>query len=171
MVMFMPNGGSIVHVANLTRSTIQSTAALCGKAFTDVTKVKGGMQATCANCRRYDNPFKTSIVPYDPLIWNIGLNTTTRTGILKRDLITDDGQITPRGAILARDLTNPTPWVDSIGIVHARRPGGGRGHGACGADLLGCEEMTYDRLAKMHDLYGDIDVTCMACVAIGTAQP
>lgn len=163
-------------MANLTRSTVRSAVALCGKAFADVTEVKGGGQATCAKCRKLDDPFRTSIVPHDTSAWIATLATAAgasnaRAALLKRDLITEDGRITLRGSILARDLLNPTSWVDPIGIVHARMPGGARGRAACGAELLGLGEMTYDRLGRMHDLYEGADVTCMACVAIGAATP
>jgi hypothetical protein len=174
---FRSNAGSAVHVANLTRSTIRSAVALCGKAFADFTEVKGGGQATCAKCRKLDDPFRAGKVPFDPKDWTWALANTgaiapnARTALLKRDLITEDGRITLRGSILARDLLNPTPWVDPIGIVHARMPGGARGRAACGAELLGLREMTYDRLGRMHDLYENTDVTCMACVAIGAAAP
>jgi hypothetical protein len=174
---FCSSMGSRVHVANLTRSTMWSAVALCGKSFADFTEVKGGGQATCAKCRRLDDPFRASLDPYDPRQWTWILANTgiaapnARTALLTRDLITVDGKVTSRGAILARDLADPTPWVDSMGIVHARRPGGIRGHGACGADLLGIGDMTYERLGRMHGLYEDADVTCMACAAIGAAAP
>lgn len=173
---FCPNAGSAVHVANLTRSTMRSAVALCGKAFADFTEVKGGGQATCAKCRKLDDPFRTSIVPYDASTW-IGTlatragTTNARAALLKRDLITENGIVTSRGSILAKDLSNPTPWVDPIGITHARMPGGARGRAACGTDLLGLGEMTYDRLARMHGLYEGADVTCMACITIGAAAP
>lgn len=172
---FCPNAGSAVHVANLTKSTIRSTIALCGESFADVTEAKGGGQATCARCRNLDHPFRATNVPHDPSSWAAKLPGTSgfskaRIALLARDLITADGRMTPRGLILARDCKDPTPWVDFLGIVHARASRT-RGHSVCGAELLGLGEMTYDRLGRMHDLFEHVDVTCMACVTIGTARP
>lgn len=169
MVTFCPNGGSAIHVVNQTRSTIRSFVALCGRAFSDVTETRGRIQATCSRCKKLDNPFLAGKVPHDPETWVWALANTgnARTALLTRDLITVDGKVTSRGAILARDLTYPTPWVDCIGIVHTRLRGGARGHGVCGAELLGLHTMTYDKLDKTHTLYKDADVSCMACVVYG----
>jgi hypothetical protein len=175
---FVASQGTSVHVANLTRSSPSVVIALCGKPFDRPVTPANDRQATCDKCRSKDDPFHTGQVPFDPNTW-VDVLTSRRAGqpkarsaLLTRDLVTVDGVITPRGALLSRDLTSPTPWVDNLGITHARLPAGRRLRGACGADLLGIGHLkggsvvNYDRLGKARATYEDAMVDCMTCATI-----
>lgn len=176
---FVADQGSAVHVENSTRSRAERCfVALCRKRFVQANLVVG-KQATCDRCRKLDDPFHAGDVPYDPTTWvsmlgshgvYAGSQRKARQALLLRDLITPQGVVTPRGVVLARDLTDPVPWVDAQGITHARLPAGRRLRGACGADLLGirqqagASETSYDRLAKAIELYVGAVVDCMTCL-------
>lgn len=179
---FVADQGTVVHVANSTRSRTEGCfVSLCRKRFVQAVLVS--RQATCDKCRKLDDPFHAGKVPYDPSTWVTVLGDrrmgqpNARSALLSRDLITSQGVVTPRGAVLARDLTSPTPWVDHDGVVHARPPAGRRLRGVCGADLLGirqqagASETSYDRLAKAAELYADATVDCMTCLTILARSP
>lgn len=179
---FVADQGTAVHVENSTRSRAERCfVALCGKRFVRATRTS--QRATCERCRRLDDPFHTGKVPYGPSTWVSILGErragqpNARSALLSRDLITPQGEITPRGAMLAQDLTHPTPWVDAAGIMHARLPATGRGHGACGADLLSIGfpadigGMSYVKLARAIELYADATVDCMTCLTILARLP
>lgn len=151
---FKLDNGRVIHIAHLSKSGLKPDwiVSLCGASFSknNTRHIKDAL-ATCRECLRYDDPFNASMVR--PL-----------EALLVRDLVTFDKKETPRGAVLARDMDNPTPWVDQFGIVHARDRGSRR-VAACGAELLGIEIMTYERLRKMQDLYENVEVDCMSCLA------
>jgi hypothetical protein len=176
---FIAGQGTAVHVENSTRSRAERCfVALCRKRFVQASPV-AGRQATCDRCRKLDDPFHAGDVPYDPATWVLMLGggslhsasqRKARQALLSRDLITPQGVVTPRGIVLARDLTDPTPWVDTRGVTHARLPAGRRLRGACGADLLGirqqagASETNYDKLARATELYAGAVVDCMTCL-------
>lgn len=176
---FLARQGTVVHVANQTTSNTRTANALCGNRFErhGITQTVG-RHATCYKCRKLDDPFHTGQVPWDPTRWMEVLagkragQPNARSALLTRDLVTTDGVITPRGLLLSRDLTDPTPWVDDQGITHARLPAGNRGRGACGADLLGMRKLAgtstinYDRLSKARATYEDAVVDCMSCLVL-----
>lgn len=180
---FVADQGSAVHVENSTRSRAERCfVALCRKRFVQVSLVVG-RQVTCDKCRKLDDPFHAGKVPFDPSTWVATLGDrragqpNARSALLSRDLITPQGVVTPRGVVLARDLTDPVPWVDAQGITHARLPAGRRLRGACGADLLGirqqagASETSYDRLAKAIELYAGAVVDCMTCLTMVARMP
>lgn len=180
---FVPNKGTAVHVANSTKSNTRTVNALCGKRFAraDVRAASG--QATCDKCRRLDDPFHVTKVPYDPTTWpdqllrDVKCAPNARTALLSRDLITPAGDLTPRGVVLARDLTAPSPWIDDQGVTHVRLPGARRLRGACGAVLLGIShlagqgEVNFRRLAAGIDLYDGTAVDCMSCLTVSAGTP
>lgn len=161
-----------VHVANLTQSSPVFMIALCGSLFDRPVIPVGSQQATCAICRRRDDPFHTGKVPLNPTTWVETLASRRagqpngRSALLTRDLITENGVITSRGLLLSQDLTNPTPWVDDRGITHMRLPAGKRLRGACGADLLGIRHINYAKLDKVRATYESAMVDCMTCMTL-----
>lgn len=177
---FVADQGTAVHVENSTRSKTQRCfVALCGKRFVQATRTS--QQTTCEKCRRLDDPFHAGKVPYDPSTWVATLGDragqpNARNALLSRDLITPQGVVTPRGGVLARDLTDPAPWVDGAGITRARLPAV-RLRGACGADLLdirqqaGAGRMSYEKLARATELYTDVAVDCMTCLTVIARSP
>lgn len=177
---FVANPGTAVHVVNSTRSKAEGCfVALCRKRFVRVEFVS--RQATCDRCRKLDDPFNAGRVPYDVTTWVSALGgrmvhsadqRQARQALLSRDLITPQGVLTPRGVVLTRDFTDPVPWVDGAGIMHARLPATKRLRGACGADLLGIHQQvgsrgaSFDRLAKAIELYASATVDCMTCLTV-----
>lgn len=179
---FVADSGTVVHVENSTRSGTEGCCvALCGKRFLQA--VMTNKQATCNKCRKLDDPFHAGKVPYDPSAWVAILRNcragqpNARSALLSRDLITPQGVVTPRGLVLARDFTNPVPWVDNTGITHARPPAGGRLRGTCGTDLLGIRQQagsggtSYTKLARATELYADAIVDCMTCLTVIARSP
>ena len=125
----------------------------------------------CAKCKTLDDPFSLHKVPLDPTLWARYMDqNNAKRALLNRDLITEVGIITPRGEVLARDLTDPTPWVDLDGMIHARASHT-RKHGLCGATNLIIEDMSYEKLRRLHAAYADVAVSCMACVSLGGQRP
>jgi hypothetical protein len=174
---FVADQGTVVHVENSTRSRAEGCfVSLCRKRFVQAVPVS--RQATCDKCRKLDDPFHAGKVPYDPSTWVAVLGDrragqpNARSALLSRDLITPQGVVTPRGVVLARDLTDPAPWVDGAGITHARFPAQLRLRGACGADLLGIRQQagaggtSYEKLARATELYADATVDCMTCLTV-----
>lgn len=175
---FVAGQGTAVHAENSTRSMAEGCfVALCRKRFVQAKFVVG--KVTCDKCRKLDDPFHAGKVPFDPSTWVASLggrefhhasSHLARSALLSRDLITPQGVVTPRGTVLARDLTDPVPWVDAKGVTHARLPAGRRLRGACGADLLGirqqagASETNYDKLARATELYAGAVVDCMTCL-------
>ncbi len=170
-IAFVADQGTAVHVENVTRSKAERCfVALCGNRFVHATRTS--QRTTCGTCCVYDNPFDTGRVPYAPSMW-VTATGSQRNALLSRDLITTQGVITPRGAMLAQDLTCPTPWVDVKGITHARVPlrisDARRAEGACGTNLLGIGsggpgKMSYAKLARATELYTNATVDCMTCL-------
>jgi hypothetical protein len=182
---FVADQGTVVHVENSTRSRAEGCfVSLCRKRFVQAVLVS--RQATCDKCRKLDDPFHAGKVPYDPSTWVAALGGRmvhsasrhlVRQALLSRDLITPQGVMTPRGLVLAFDFTNPTPWVDAAGIMHARLPAVRRLRGACGADLLGIRQQagaggtSYEKLARATELYADATVDCMTCLTVIARTP
>lgn len=175
---FVADQGTAIHVENSTRSKAERCfVALCRKRFEQA--VLTSQRATCDRCRKLDDPFHAGKVPYDPSTWVAVLGDrrtgqpNARSALLSRDLITPQGVVTPRGVVLARDFTDPVPWVDSAGITHARLPAAKRLRGACGADLLdiqqqqaGVSRINYEKLARAIELYANTTVDCMTCLTV-----
>lgn len=174
---FVADQGAVVHAENSTRSKAERCfVALCRKRF--VQAIPTSRRVTCDRCRKLDDPFHTGKVPYDPSTWVATLSNrrvgqpNARSALLSRDLITPQGVVTPRGVVLARDFTDPAPWVDIAGITHARLPAAKRLRGACGADLLDIHEQAgtsgtnYAKLARTTELYVGVTVDCMTCLTV-----
>lgn len=171
---FKPTNGRVVHVVHETRSMRYggtSLQSLCGSVFhiDGSTVVSEHMPATCAKCKKYDNPFSLSneqLVKFWTTVSNNAWAPSSKKmkdDLLARDLITEFGQLTPRGAVLARDLKEHPPWPDDEGVMHARNAISYR-IGACTASLSGLEDMTFSKLDKMHALT-DLRITCVTCLA------
>lgn len=174
---FIATQGTAVHVANQTRSDARSIVALCGKRFDRPVNHVDNQRSTCHRCCLLDDPFHTGSTPYDSMSWQEALTLkrarrSWRNALLTRDLVTPDGVITPRGLLLLQDFTNPTPWVDSLGIMHARLSSGERLRGACSANLLGIHatesvsSVNYSRLSRVREANKDAIVDCMTCATI-----
>ncbi len=180
---FIADRGSVVHVENSTRSVAERcVVALCGKRFKQAVQIS--TRATCNKCCTLDDPFHTRDVPYVPSTWAIMLGASgvhsasqhkPRSSLLSRDLITPQGVVTPRGVVLTRDFIDPVPWVDAVGVTHARLPFGNRLRGACGADLLNIRQqaggMSYEKLARAIELFADVTVDCMTCLTVIARLP
>jgi hypothetical protein len=176
--------GKIIHAVNetLTARTFRTGGPLiplCGERIDDAFVVDA-RHATCGRCAKLDDPFNVEPLPKDPRQWVVTHVEAPRAGrpacgnqgrqLIRRDLLTEDGALTPRGIVLHQDMTSPCPWPDDDGTIHDRWVLN-RGNGVCGAALCGVEDMTYARLAAMLALRDDMTVTCLECIATRISKP
>lgn len=165
---FKPNNAvtTKIHVLHetCTRRCVGFLVSLCGKQFPRTVEPIE-TKATCPSCLKFDNPFALSMaqtVKVARLAEERSVNVTD--DLAKRDIIDPaTGSLTARGDVLLRDMTHTPPWPGNDGVVHGRN-GLAYKRGICGADLVGIDDMTYAKLARLLALAKDSKVTCIECM-------
>lgn len=164
---FKPSTNARVHVLHESKTDVcyGHLVSLCGKQFPRRVEPSHA-KATCPSCLKLDNPFELSNAQ-TVKFWKtlrVVASTEQHEDLVKRDLIhTVTGLLTPRGHALAADLQQHPPWAGLDGVVHARNGIAWR-RAVCGADLIGVNEMSYAKLARLLAVGEQSRVTCIECM-------
>lgn len=177
---FKTKNGRAWHIAHETRSAPYSriTYTICGKSFDDGER-SSKASPTCQKCLERDDPLlqidERSCLNHTRMGTLALMGPNDRRYMLERleglDLVTRDGRLTRRGAILAEDYASgAVPLPDKRGVNHRRLAL--RAFARCNDRVLvqpldGEYAVTVDRYAKLRAVYAGATVTCMPCLCLG----